>query len=117
MRQINAHREGFFGDFVADLDIKTSCYGIPLERGTLVLVLGFLVSFPDEIFLVILRPVSTSPPQSGVRCSFRAHELGFVRSAFSYVFATAWGFARDVFNSSAFDPSTLAFCFCFYLSA
>ena len=37
--------------------------------------------------------------------------------AFWYVFATAWGFAREVFDSSAFDPSAFAFCYCFYFSA
>ena len=56
--------------------------------------------------MVILRPVLTSPPQGGVRCSFRARELGFVRSAFWYVFAAAWGFARASFF--ALPPSTPA---------
>ena len=75
------------------------------------MVLGFLLSSPGGIFLAILRPVSTSPPQGGARCPFRARELGFVRSAFWYVFAIARGFAREVFDSSAFDPSAFAFCF------
>ena len=35
----------------------------------------FLFSFPGGIFLVIIRPVSKSPPQRGARY----HELGFVR--------------------------------------
>ena len=78
---------------------------------------GFLFSFPGGIFLEIIRPVSTLPPQGGARGPFRARELGFVRSAFWYVFATAWGFAREVFDSSAFDPSAFAFCYCFHFFA
>ena len=46
------------------------------------LLLVFLFSFPGEGFLVILRPVSTSPPQVGARCPFRAREWGFVRTTF-----------------------------------
>ena len=37
---------------------------------------------------MIFRPVSTPPPQGEARCSLRACQLGFVRSAFWYVFAT-----------------------------
>ena len=78
---------------------------------------GFLFRFPGRIFMVIFRPVLTSPPQGGARCPFRARELGFVHSTFWYVFATAWGFAREVFDSSAFDTSAFVFCCCFYFSA
>ena len=63
------------------------------------LLLGFRFSFSAGIFLVVLRPVSTSPPQgeAEARCPFRARELGFVRSTFWCIFATAWGFAREFF--------------------
>ena len=70
---------------------------------------GILIQSSSRlIFPVIIRPVSTSPPQGGARCPFRARELGFVLGA--HVFAPAWGFAREVFYCSAFDPSAFAFC-------
>ena len=78
--------------------------------GGIFVLSGFSFSFPGGIFLVILRPVSTLPPQGEARCPFRARESGFVRSASWYAFETARGVAREVFHSSAFDPSAFAFC-------
>ena len=47
-----------------------------LLPGTFVFVLGFLFDFLGGIFLVILRPVLTSPAQGGARCPFRARGWG-----------------------------------------
>ena len=71
----------------------------------------FLLIFPGGIFLVILRPVSTSPPQGGARRPFRARELGFVRSAFWYVFATTWGFCSRGFSLPPSTPALSDFVF------
>ena len=78
---------------------------------------GLLIQFCWGHFPVILRPVFMSPPQGGARCIFRARELSFVHSSFWLVFGTAGGFAREIFYSSAFDPSAFAFCYCIYFSS
>ena len=75
------------------------------SSGDIRFVLGFSFSFPGGSSLVILRRVSTSPPQGGARGPFCARKLGFVSSAFWYFFATAWGFAREVLTLPPCTPA------------
>ena len=75
--------------------------------------------FLGGVFLVVLRPVSTSPPPGEARCPFRARELGFVRSAFWYAFflrPLGVLLARSL-TLPPFTPALSQFCSCFYFSA